>query len=244
MRDELPRIRTMGERAILVEFEPGINEELLPILLFYKNLLEIKLFKLKVEVINTYHSLLINYPFIIEDVYDQLSRVKAVVCEARVVKDFQPQLFHIPVSYDLEFGLDLPLVADEKKLTIREIIHLHTTPIYTVYFLGFLPGFLYLGGLDSRLQISRKNEPGLEVQKGAVGIGENQTGIYPKTSPGGWQIIGNSPIELFDKNSTPPCKISAGDKVRFYPIKKPDYIQIQEDVFSGKFQLKKDKYES
>src|SRR5690606_21098903 len=94
---------------------------------------------------------------------------------------------------------------------VEEIISRHLSSIYTVYFIGFLPGFLYLGGLDKTLQIARKKSPRKRVEKGAVGIGENQTGIYPKDSPGGWQIIGNSPIEILDKNRLPPCPISPGD---------------------------------
>jgi inhibitor of KinA len=105
-----------------------------------------------------------------------------------------------------------------------------------------LPGFLYLGGLDERLVISRKETPRMEVQKGAVGIGENQTGIYPKTSPGGWQIIGNSPVTFFDKYADPPCVILPGDKVKFYSISKNEFNEISEDDKRGKFQLKNEKY--
>jgi KipI family sensor histidine kinase inhibitor len=106
-----------------------------------------------------------------------------------------------------------------------------------------LPGFLYLGGLDKKLQISRKIQPRMLVQKGAVGIGENQTGIYPKSSPGGWQIIGNSPVPLFDKNRLPPCEISAGDKVKFYQVSKSEFEKISEEITQGKFQFKKTNYE-
>jgi len=139
--------------------------------------------------------------------------------------------------------LDLKLISREKNLSLDQIIRLHTQPIYTVYFIGFLPGFLYLGGLDKKLQISRKIHPRMEVQKGAVGIGENQTGIYPKSSPGGWQIIGNSPVPLFDKNRLPPCEISAGDKVKFYQVSKSEFLKISEEIKEGKFQFKKVDYE-
>ena len=95
------------------------------------------------------------------------------------------------------FGIDLDEIAQKKKLSIDEIIELHTTPKYQVFSIGFLPGFLYLGGLDKRLHFDRKSVPRLAVKKGAVGIGGMQTGIYPKTSPGGWHIIGNSPVIFF-----------------------------------------------
>lgn len=244
MNREFPKISVMGERSILIEFEPIIDENLLEKLLVYKKLLEKNLIKLKVEVINTYNSLLISYPSNIEDAYSAFSAVKEVLEEAKVVKNIEPKLFHLPVCYDPEFGLDLLHMAGEKNLSISQIISLHTAPFYTVYFLGFLPGFLYLGGLDEKLKISRKEQPRLEVQKGAVGVGENQTGIYPKKSPGGWQIIGNSPVSLFDKNSDPPCEISAGDKVKFFPVSKEEFGEIKSDVEAGKFQIKTEKYES
>ncbi len=234
----------MGERSILIEFEPDIDKNLLEKLLNIKKLLEIKLFESKVEVINTYSSLLIIYMSNIENVYSAFSAVNEVLEDANVVKNHQPELFHIPVCYDPEFGLDLSEISLNKNLSFSRIINLHTAPVYTVYFLGFLPGFLYLGGLDKKLQISRKEQPRLEVPKGSVGIGEFQTGIYPKKSPGGWQIIGNSPVVLFDVNSDPPCEISAGDKVKFFPVSKKEFQEINDAVGTGKFQLKKEKYES
>lgn len=244
MGNDFPKISLMGERSILIEFKPDIDENLLEKLLNYKKLLEIKFIELKVEVINSFSSLLIIYRSNIEDVYSAFSVINEVLEVGNVVKNIEPQLFHVPVCYDLQYGLDLPEMARKINLSESEIINLHTSPNYTVYFLGFLPGFLYLGGLDKKLQISRKDQPRLEVQKGAVGIGENQTGIYPKTSPGGWQIIGNSPVSLFDKNSDPPCEISAGDKVKFYSVSEEKFQEIKESVRTGKFQLKKEKYES
>jgi KipI family sensor histidine kinase inhibitor len=233
----------MGERAILIEFEPEISENTLGKVLFYKNKIEDHYFKVKVEVINAYNSLLIYYVDTIENVYDEVSTLKGLFQGTKITKKTIVQLYNIPVCYDAEFGLDLKLISREKNLSLEQIIRLHTQPIYTVYFIGFLPGFLYLGGLDKKLQISRKIQPRMEIQKGAVGIGENQTGIYPKISPGGWQIIGNSPVPLFDKNKLPPCEISAGDKVEFYQVSKSEFLKISEEIEEGKFQFKKGDYE-
>ena len=238
MKEDYPQIKVMGERAILIEFRPEISEDLLQSLLFYKKLLQENFIEQKVEVINAYTSLLITYHIDIEDVYSEVFGIKQLLDRANIGKNVNYDLFHIPVCYDKKFGLDLEIVSDEKKVSVEEIITLHTTPVYTVYFIGFLPGFLYLGGLDKRLQISRKITPRSRVEKGAVGIGENQTGIYPKSSPGGWQIIGNSPIEIFDKNSLPPCLISAGDKIKFYPVSREEYERIKIVVSVVKFQLK------
>jgi KipI family sensor histidine kinase inhibitor len=241
--NNFPKIRPMGERGILIEFAPEIDEKLLEKLLFYKNKIEELYNEVTVEVINTYNSLLINYMFSIEDVYDDISRLQKLFKEAKIRKLNRPKIVYLPVCYQEEFGWDLELIAKEKNLTKKEIIQLHTTPIYTVYFIGFLPGFLYLGGLDKKLRISRKNQPRMEIEKGAVGIGENQTGIYPKSSPGGWQILGNCPVNLFDKNNNPPCEISAGDKVKFYSISKDEFEEVSEQISNGKFELKKENYE-
>lgn len=242
--NEFPRIRRMGERSVLIEFEPAINENLLEKLLGLKKFIQNELLKQRVEVINTYNSLLVNYGLGIEDVYGEVLKLKRLVDEANIQNKIEKALYHIPVCYEDEFAPDLNFLSAEKKLPKNEIIRLHSEPIYTVYFIGFLPGFLYLGGLDKKLHISRKDQPRLSVPKGAVGIGENQTGIYPQSSPGGWQLIGNSPVPLFDKNMLPPCEISAGDKLKFYPVSLEEYNRISEDVKNGNFSFKKEKYES
>ncbi len=236
-------IQPMGEKAILIEFEAEISEKMLEKVLSLKEVLENFFIKEKVEVINTYHSLLIIYPFTIEDVYIKVSALKDLLDKANIGKKHKSYLFHVPVCYDPAFGWDLEYISKAKDLPVEQIIKLHLQPIYTVHFVGFLPGFLYLGGLEKALQISRKKEPRLEVPKGAVGIGENQTGIYPKTSPGGWQILGRTPLEIFDKNEDPPCKISAGDRIKFYTIDLQEYEVIQEQISTGEFQLKKEIYE-
>lgn len=239
---DLPRIKPMGEQGILVDFTPEINESQLEKLLGFKKFLEESLLKQRVEVINTFGSLLINYPKAIEDVYGEVSKVKDLLERANINNNFKQHLFHIPVCYEEVFGLDLTLLCREKNLSKKELITLHTAPVYTVYFIGFLPGFLYLGGLDERLHFPRKDQPRLKVEKGAVGIGENQTGIYPKSSPGGWQIIGNSPVLLFDKNRLPPCEISPGDKLKFYEVDIEEHKRISEEIAERRFQFKKEIY--
>lgn len=239
---DFPEIRPIGERAILVDFQPEISEELLKKLLGLKIYIKSKILKEGVEVINTFSSLLINYPHAIEDVYGEVLQIKELISEANINNIPEQHLFHVPVCYEENFALDLGLLSKEKMLPKMDLISLHTAPIYTVYFIGFLPGFLYLGGMDKKLHFPRKEQPRLKVEKGAVGIGGNQTGIYPKSSPGGWQIIGNSPVPLFDKNKFPPCEISPGDKLKFYPIDLEEHKKISEEVKEGKFHFKKKIY--
>lgn len=121
----------------------------------------------------------------------------------------------IPVRYGGEFGPDLKAVAAMKNMSPAEVVKLHTDPIYTVYFIGFQVGFPYLGGLDERLFTPRHTEPRLIVPAGSVGIGGQQTGIYPFASPGGWQLLGRTEIVLFDLQKNPATLLEAGDTLRF-----------------------------
>jgi len=241
---DFPKISVLGDRGILIDFGNRINTETLNKVLFYKNRIENKLVEVKIEVINTYSSLLIIYELTIEDFYDEVSRVKGLLTEANIPINNNYKIFHIPVCYDTEFALDLDYISKQKKLSNSQIISLHTAPLYQIYFIGFLPGFLYLGGLDKKLQISRKETPRREVQKGSVGIGENQTGIYPKISPGGWQILGKSPVGFFEKNEVPPSLFSAGDKIKFYAVSKEEFYSIEKEIEHGNYTLKIEVHES
>ncbi len=134
-----------------------------------------------------------------------------------------PRLVEIPVCYGSEYGPDLEDVAALHELTSAEVIRRHSAPPYRVQFLGFLPGFAYLSGLPPGLETPRRDTPRLSVPAGAVGIGGAQTGVYPLESPGGWQIIGRTPLILFDLNREPPALLRAGDRVRFVPISEETY---------------------
>lgn len=125
----------------------------------------------------------------------------------------------IPVIYGGERGPDLPLVAEHCGLSEKQVVELHASVDYVVWFLGFQPGFAYLGGLSSQLYMPRRAEPRLSVPAGAVGIGGQQTGIYPLSTPGGWQLIGQTPLALFDSHRQEPVLLRPGDSVRFVPQK-------------------------
>lgn len=126
-----------------------------------------------------------------------------------------PRLIEIPVHYGGEFGEDLFDVATFHRTTAEEIIRRHTEPTYTVFMIGFQPGFPYLNGLPENLHTPRRDVPRTKVPAGSVGIGGSQTGIYPFTSPGGWQLLGRTTLPLFDIQHSPPTLLSAGDNVRF-----------------------------
>ncbi|WP_370174240.1 5-oxoprolinase subunit PxpB [Leeuwenhoekiella palythoae] len=232
-----PSINRLGEQAILLQWDFKISPENLKFLLSVKKYIAQNIVKQRVEITNAYNSLLINYISSIESVYSDFERLKTLDFQSIPVEAVASRLYHVPVCYDAEFGLDLKLLAKEKSLSIDEIIQLHTAPQYTLYFIGFLPGFLYLGGMDERLKMPRKSEPRASVLKGAVGIAEDQTGIYPNSSPAGWQIIGNCPLALFDPKSDPPCPFAPGDRIQFYSVSKAKYDEIQQKVQAGTYQL-------
>ena len=131
----------------------------------------------------------------------------------------------------------MEVVSKEKKLSKEVIIKRHSQAVYTVYFIGFLPGFLYLGGLDKSLYMPRKSTPRLQIEKGAVAIGGNQTGVYPSASPGGWNIIGNPPIAFFNPKLKTSCFAKPGDRLVFKPVSLKEYENIKILVDSGVYQL-------
>jgi len=134
----------------------------------------------------------------------------------------EEDVLQIPVCYDLPYGPDLAWLAKEKGISRDQAIHLHTSLIYRVYMIGFLPGFPYLGTIDPGLEIPRKDKP-VPVMAGSVGIAGSQTGIYPVNTPGGWQIIGRTRLRLFDPAADPPVRLKTGDRVRFVAVTEEEY---------------------
>lgn len=230
-------VSKLGDRGILIEFPQEISEKTLQSILDTKaKLLKIKL-EQKVEITNTYNSILISYPLTIRDVYSELNRVSEALGTTNISKNINKRIFKIPVCYEAEYAPDLDGVAALKRMKKDEVISLHSTPEYLVYFTGFLPGFLYLGGMDKKIATPRKNIPRKIVEKGSVGIAEDQTGIYPQESPGGWQIIGRTPLDFFNVKNEIPSPFIAGDFVQFYPVSNSEYLQIKEKVKNGIYEF-------
>ena len=132
------------------------------------------------------------------------------------------EIIRIPVCYEAPYCPDLQELAQQKQLTTNEVISIHTADTYNVYMIGFLPGFSYMGEVNERIAVPRKQNP-IPVIAGSVGIAGSQTGIYPLNSPGGWQIIGRTPLKLFDPFEPEPVKLQAGDRVQFYSITKKEF---------------------
>jgi inhibitor of KinA len=146
------------------------------------------------------------------------------------LNEFPPlsqKIWQIPVCYEFEYARDLISLAKSKNLEPDELIQLHSSNAYRIHFYGFLPGFMYLQGLAKELHTPRKSVPDKDVPAGSVAIGGSQTGIYPRSSPGGWHLIGQTPIKLFDPSAMPPVWAEPGDSIQFFPISKEEFEIIQ-----------------
>jgi len=229
--------KRFGQRSILIEWPSKIDEYILKDILRLKQIIENKLSEYIVEVNYAYNSILITYKNLVNDILQKISEISKLYKIAKIDLVLSSKIWKIPVCYDLSYGIDSEELMQAKNIDFNQLITLHANTLYTVFFIGFLPGFLYLGGLHEKLFFPRKSAPRLTVKKGAVAIGENQTGIYPNESAGGWNIIGNSPINLFNANQEMPCSIKGGDKIKFYPISLEEHLQIAELVKNNSFQI-------
>ena len=178
-----------------------------------------------------YASLLIDFDPL-RMTHDELTAiVQQLENDASVAVDRAGEVVTIPVCYDIELGPDLPEVARHAGISEEEVIRLHSSPTYLVYFLGFSPGFVYLGGLPEILHTPRLATPRPSIAGGSVGIAGSQTGIYPVDSPGGWRLIGRTPLRMFDPDATPPTRLQPGDRVKFEPIGRERFEELRVSSF-------------
>jgi inhibitor of KinA len=232
--------KQFGESAILIEWPKKIDKNILLDIRQFVHKIEFTKIKYIIDVNFVYNSLLVVYDYNSITYKALKSILIKLYNNTDLVEKQQHVLWNIPVCYDEKFGIDLHLLASEKKSTVDVITKLHSSINYTVYGIGFLPGFLYLGGLPKELEFHRKSTPRINVLKGSVGIGGNQTGIYPQNSPGGWNIIGKTPISLFDINKENPVEVEPGDELKFYPISLKEFIEIEESFNNGFYNFKKE----
>lgn len=236
-------IQSFGEHALLVQWEAIISEKIHTELLQFQKWVEIQFASEIIETVPAYNELAIYlkpglHP---SEFIQKLKALKRTpLSEDSEVKK---RIVTIPVCYDSSYAEDLSVVATTNKLTEAKVINIHSEKIYTVYFIGFLPGFPYLGGMDERLTTPRRKTPRSRVAKGAVAIGGSQTGIYPLNSPGGWNIIGRTPIELFLTKNQSLALLKAGDLVRFEAISKEEFKRIATQMKHKTYQLKVSSYD-
>ena len=235
-------IKAFGEYAVLIEWPNKVSEDILnDILIFNQFLKEYHLKPEDWEHVLAYNSLTLIHrkgAIRFKNLKPELINWYA---NKTILGEEKRSFWRLPVCYDSSFGIDLEEVSNQLELSVSDLITLHTKSTYTVYGIGFLPGFTYLGGLPRTLETQRKKEPRLKVEKGAVGLAGKQTGIYPQESPGGWNIIGNCPVPLFDAQKDTPCFLSVGDKIQFYAVSKAKYDLIMIETEVGVFTLEKKK---
>jgi inhibitor of KinA len=206
-----------GELGILVSWGDKICHEVShDIALFNKKIHKVLSEKI-IETVTAYCSLTVY----LEQGVDQneiIATLKKIYQSEGKTDEIKPRIWDIPVCYDQTFGIDLEKLAKQKSLSVEKLINEHSQALYTVDFLGFLPGFPYLSGLNPLLFTKRLKTPRLSVAKGSVAIGGNQTGIYPISSPGGWHIIGRTSVDFFNVNNDSVCFIKPMDKIKFRSI--------------------------
>ncbi len=220
-------VRQLGIDAIVVDFGNVISRELNDIVVAAGLRIESDPFTGFLEVVPAYSSLTVFFdPLTVRQKFPDRVSGRAVADIVTVIIRGLPEIkaarslqtFEIPVDFSAEAAPDLEFVAQNAGLSVSETVSLFTARTYRVFMLGFLPGFAYMGEIDERLAAPRRSTPRTKIEKGSVGIAGRQTGIYPLESPGGWQIIGRTDIELFTPDAAQPTLLSPGDEVRFRAI--------------------------
>ena len=226
-KEEKPIFRNAGDKGFIIEFGQKIDPEINKNVRAMAGALNADTPRGITEIIPTYRSLLLIYdplitrpekfiPFI-ENIQNRLENSETEPCK----------IVQIPVCYGEEFGPDMENVEKSASLCQKDVIKMHSAPEYLIYMVGFTPGFPFLGGLNEKLFTPRLKTPRMAVPKGSVGIANNQTGMYPIESPGGWQIIGRTPLNLFDPHRKNPFLYKAGDKIKFVPISQKKFIELK-----------------
>ena len=235
---ERPRYLPVGDQALAVELgnaiSPDINRRVRDLLLAIEKQKITGVF----DLMPSYRSLLVYYdPMAVSlsRLKEELESLRESASEEGAVA--KPRIVHVPTCYGGEMGPDLDFVAQHNGLTPAEVVSIHSGSDYLVYMLGFSPGFPYLGGMSERIATPRLETPRTAIPTGSVGIAEKQTGIYPTETPGGWRLIGRTPLKLFDPNRDPPALIGPGDYIRFLAIKDKDYQTIGRQVEEGSYQV-------
>ena len=227
-----PKIFPLGDAAAIIDFGNQISAETNDRVLSLAKYFDKNPFAGFVEIIPAYSSLTVFYDVFkvrrnnrnFETGFDFVyAEIEKALLETSENEQTGMRLIEIPVCFDTEFAPDLDFIAAEKNLSPEEIIEIFLAETYRVFMLGFLPGFAYLGEVAEKIAVPRKQSPRLQVAAGSVGIAGRQTGIYSLASPGGWQIIGRTPLEMFNHENQPPTRLQAGDTVRFYRIGKIDF---------------------
>ncbi len=237
MSIEYPRILPTGDRALTVEFGNEIDEHINARLMGLINHLSDERIKGIEEFVPSFRAVLIHYnPAILT--YSAMEKILKKALEVPIRENsHRKRIVKIPVCYDKQYGPDIEDVAKHAGISVEEVIKIHTATPYLVYMLGFQPGFPYLGGLDERIHTPRLETPRIKLEAGSVGIGGGQTGLYPMESPGGWRIIGVTPVRCYNPEKDKPIPYMAGDHIKFESITKEEFDELRRLDLSGGYEF-------
>jgi len=224
MADEEIKILIVGDRAVFIEFANKISPEINRKVHIMASIIEKEKIEGIIEIVPTYRSLSIYYDPLKIELDNLLEKLEEVKSSPDEIKIPSPKIIEIPTVYGGKYGQDLEFVAKYNNLSQEEVIKIHSGRNYLVYMFGFSPGFTYLGGMDERIATPRLKTPRIKIAGGSVGIAEKQTGIYPLESPGGWRLIGRTPLKLFNPDKEPPVPFLPGDYLKFTPISEEEYL--------------------
>ena len=235
--EQSPALLPCGDQALVVEFGDAISPEINRRVHDLAHAIETAGVRGVYDLVPTYRSLLVYYNPVRTSWPELEDSLRSLLTDTGDRVTSTPRVVLLPTLYGGEYGPDLEFVAENAGLTTDEVVEIHSGSDYLVYMMGFSPGFPYLGGLAERLATPRLATPRLEIPAGSVGIAESQTGVYPVASPGGWQLIGRTPLRLFDETAEQPALLRAGDYIRFVPLEtEARYLEIQERVEAGEFE--------
>lgn len=233
-------IKSLGDSALIVQLGDGVDLRIHQRVQSLTHLLNTYRFNGFVEAVPAYNNITVYYnPFIVYQTsyktgktsFQKVSAyIHELIMRGKEISESAERIVTIPVLYGGEHGPDLEYVAAYHNLTPEEVIQIHTHQDYLVYMLGFAPGFPFLGGVDKRIATPRRETPRQAITPGSVGIAGEQTGVYPLETPGGWQIIGQTPRKLFLPEQSPPTLLQPGDKIRFTPISLEEYRMYKGDA--------------
>lgn len=228
---------TSGDSAVVMEFGNEVSKDINARISKTLELIEKENIKGIIECTPTYRSITISYdPMVLSygDLIKKLKKFENIKVEGGNEK---VRLIEIPTLYGGEYGPDIAFVAENAKLSEKEVVKIHTGTDYLVYMLGFMPGFTYLGGMSEKIATPRLKSPRLKIEPGSVGIAGTQTGMYPSESPGGWQLIGRTPLKLYNEKIDPPVFVNAGDYIRYVSISQKEFDKIKEEVENGTYKV-------